>query len=810
MELRTAFPSLTFSSNSTSRSVFPENDAPRLPSVPATQALLAAILEMGVGWEEDRPLSSGLQNGVSGLDGALEALPLFQRSLLARRFGAANLAELVSLSKERDPEEFLRGMLQISRRIQNEGDSTLAPLLLQAAEQALVSQPEWRAGVAGSVQASVRSETAALRGEGGIGGRIEGLLRHFAREAVHPANLAGFAVGAAAFQSFRLIGLARLSAAPAGFLTRRWPALFLASALGTGAEATALTLANRSLRYALGEQHGQFGASFGNELLANGITLGFLRSSGRLAELSFNGFHGTGAAALGPIRFGAFSGISRALFPQAATLGALVAANRVEATLGLRPETRGSIMLVDSLATLLQFHVGGRIFSELRPQSFAAWTQGLELQSRWLATPTSRLGGGILGGPLGVSLALATGEPPRPRAVRGFEPLVVMSEGPKEEGDAATSGSSGASRSDVAASPVRFRHLFDEAPYPILVSDAQGDIFYANGLARQIFRPGWEALPGLLNTETFRPHPTEEGVYVWERGENDLRYWRLESHSLQGEESLTAHFLSDVTELQRMKADMAALEAENVRLAAKAELAERFFHDEGNVLAGVFSSEQLLERLLIGPGIADSPPSEGGRTRLRVAADQAKELGISMRQMLATYQSHRRLAAGQHEIKILSMTPMLDEALRLNESARQNLGISLVRDFGEEELTIRGEEALMINAVLNLLVNACHAMPNGGNLTVRTYPRGTDVVIEVSDSGTGIAPEHLPQIFDLRFTTRPHSGGTGLGLHNVKTAVENIHGGRVEVESQVGVGTTFRLYLPSSSVPAAITPRTSP
>jgi signal transduction histidine kinase len=121
----------------------------------------------------------------------------------------------------------------------------------------------------------------------------------------------------------------------------------------------------------------------------------------------------------------------------------------------------------------------------------------------------------------------------------------------------------------------------------------------------------------------------------------------------------------------------------------------------------------------------------------------------------------------------------------------------LVTDFSVETPVIRGEEALLLNAVLNLMVNACHAMPNGGTLRVSSYNLNGTAVIEVSDTGTGIAPEHLPHIFDLRFTTKEHTGGTGLGLPNVKTAVENLHGGRVEVESEVGRGSTFRLYLPS-------------
>ena len=107
-----------------------------------------------------------------------------------------------------------------------------------------------------------------------------------------------------------------------------------------------------------------------------------------------------------------------------------------------------------------------------------------------------------------------------------------------------------------------------------------------------------------------------------------------------------------------------------------------------------------------------------------------------------------------------------------------------------------GEESPLLSAVLNLFINACHAMPQGGELGVRAFSENGLVTIEVRDTGTGIAPEHLPHIFEPHFTTKEHSGGTGMGLANVKLAIERVHRGRVEVESEVGQGTTFRLIMP--------------
>ena len=109
-----------------------------------------------------------------------------------------------------------------------------------------------------------------------------------------------------------------------------------------------------------------------------------------------------------------------------------------------------------------------------------------------------------------------------------------------------------------------------------------------------------------------------------------------------------------------------------------------------------------------------------------------------------------------------------------------------------------GEEGPLLSAVLNLCINACHAMPNGGELKVRTFAQNGTVTIEIQDTGTGIALEHMPHIFEPHFTTKEHSGGTGMGLANVNLAIVRVHRGKIQVESEVGEGTTFRLLLPQT------------
>ena len=97
---------------------------------------------------------------------------------------------------------------------------------------------------------------------------------------------------------------------------------------------------------------------------------------------------------------------------------------------------------------------------------------------------------------------------------------------------------------------------------------------------------------------------------------------------------------------------------------------------------------------------------------------------------------------------------------------------------------------------MNLLVNASHAIETQGTITIRTRLDGDErVCIEISDTGKGIAPEHITRIFEPFFTTKPVGKGTGLGL-SLSYGIVQRHGGRIEVDSEVGMGSTFRLLLP--------------
>jgi signal transduction histidine kinase len=103
---------------------------------------------------------------------------------------------------------------------------------------------------------------------------------------------------------------------------------------------------------------------------------------------------------------------------------------------------------------------------------------------------------------------------------------------------------------------------------------------------------------------------------------------------------------------------------------------------------------------------------------------------------------------------------------------------------------------------MNLLVNAAHAISERGTITIACGVAGEQVWVEVGDTGSGIAPDALNRIFDPFFTTKPVGQGTGLGL-SLSYGIVRQHGGRIEVSSAVGSGTTFRVWLPIRQPEAA-------
>jgi PAS domain S-box-containing protein len=136
---------------------------------------------------------------------------------------------------------------------------------------------------------------------------------------------------------------------------------------------------------------------------------------------------------------------------------------------------------------------------------------------------------------------------------------------------------------------------------------------------------------------------------------------------------------------------------------------------------------------------------------------------------------------------------LLEEVLDAARPSVAKAGVELCADLPPEFPHIRLDRQLIHQAVLNLVLNACDFTSPGGRITLRLSHNAEFAVVSVADSGRGISPEDQKKIFQLFFTTRP--GGTGIGLANTFRFVQ-LHNGRIEFDSEVGRGTTFRVELP--------------
>jgi signal transduction histidine kinase len=168
-------------------------------------------------------------------------------------------------------------------------------------------------------------------------------------------------------------------------------------------------------------------------------------------------------------------------------------------------------------------------------------------------------------------------------------------------------------------------------------------------------------------------------------------------------------------------------------------------------------------------------------------------------------ESHRVRDIVRGLLNLARQTEFRSEQADINQVAQEVLALVRPRlkkediDLEERYATDLPSLHLDVNrmkqVVLNLVTNAIHAMPQGGTLTVTSECVGSEVAMRITDTGVGISAENLPRIFEPFFTTKPVDQGTGLGL-SISRGIMQEHGGRIEVESQEGKGSTFTVLLP--------------
>lgn len=231
------------------------------------------------------------------------------------------------------------------------------------------------------------------------------------------------------------------------------------------------------------------------------------------------------------------------------------------------------------------------------------------------------------------------------------------------------------------------------------------------------------------------------------------------------------------------RARAAAHERDAAEFAALRLLVGSLAHDFNNLLTTIAGHAALIE--------AESDPGSEVQESARAvvqAAERASRLVRELRHLVRPTPSEPR-RIDLHEV----ISEVVD---LIRPLAHDRVSIHL--DFRAPTAVVKADAEQMHQMLLNLLLNAREAMPDGGVLTVETSLAGEppgQLVITVRDTGCGIAAEDLSRIFEPFFTTRKAQGGTGLGLAIVARIVKR-HGGTVAVESRLGSGSAFRVTLP--------------
>jgi PAS domain S-box-containing protein len=236
------------------------------------------------------------------------------------------------------------------------------------------------------------------------------------------------------------------------------------------------------------------------------------------------------------------------------------------------------------------------------------------------------------------------------------------------------------------------------------------------------------------------------------------------------------------------------------RLTALGQLAAGVAHEFNNVLAGMVLSAEGIARLA-------APPEAW---RLAETIVRAGSRGAAICRSLTAI---ARPSAGNREAVFAE--DCVRAALDLSAPALRDSEVDVVRDLAAQGQVVMADPGNLEQVFLNLIINATHAMPRGGRLTIATRyetPEGSppSVIISVTDTGTGIDDEHLPHIFEPFFTTKGRLGdsdlpGTGLGLSVSHGIVAGL-GGRMDVETELGRGSTFTVTLPLAAQPAQAAP----
>jgi len=362
---------------------------------------------------------------------------------------------------------------------------------------------------------------------------------------------------------------------------------------------------------------------------------------------------------------------------------------------------------------------------------------------------------------------------------------------------------------ELSVSEKWYRAIFDYATDGIIVLDRHGTIINVNQKACDIHGFDRGSLIGinleLLDAEESKDHfrkrltkvlEGESIIYETEHYKKDGSKVLLEvsSNAIDSEgEKYIQSFYRDITEKKRMQEQL----MHSTKMESIGVLAGGIAHNFNNILTAILGYAELL--------LEFSNLDDISRQRVRNIDSSARKAGVMVSKLLSFARRE------SHEVLPLNLHDVINDSLKIFEGAL-NKKIGLKVNFVEYTPIIEGDPNQIEQILMNLIVNAKDAMPDGGLITIMTrlvsigeerinipsyVQPGQYVVLSFSDTGSGIPTDVISKIFDPFFTTKEKGKGTGLGLATVYGIVKD-HKGYISVHSELAKGTTFEIYFPLS------------
>ncbi|MDW8326919.1 MAG: GAF domain-containing protein [Anaerolineales bacterium] len=331
---------------------------------------------------------------------------------------------------------------------------------------------------------------------------------------------------------------------------------------------------------------------------------------------------------------------------------------------------------------------------------------------------------------------------------------------------------------DITVTP-RLRHMA-ETGQPLVIPDVRADPGWLPRAATAHIG-SWVGAPIVVQGQGviafFSLEKLEPGFYTAEHGHRLAAFAGQASLAIQN-----ARLYANLERALRHEKSIRAQLVQTEKLAAMGRLVASVAHELNNPLQAIQNSLYLV--------IQENELTPQAREDLQVALTEADRMAALINRLRETYRP-----ATAEQFSYESLNSIIEEVQKLIATHLRHNNVLFSFEPDPRLPRVPGLRDQLKQVILNLCLNAVEAMPRGGELRLRTeyLPKQGEVLVTISDTGEGIDPLNLRNIFEPFFTTK--QGGTGLGLFITHEIIQR-HQGRIEAESEVGRGTTFRVWLP--------------